>query len=167
MNTKTQTERIAIIIAAILALTVTPLALIYEQDGLAQTSPAPKQPPLPKEPPPPVPCEASFPRWFCAKAPIATVGANVYIAWNNNDTGHWNVLFVKSNDGGKTFGKNIMLSAPNKGNTVDQNVRIAASGSNVYVTWWTNKTGALIPVFRGSNDNGNTFGKTVTLNSTW
>ncbi|MDP9288111.1 MAG: hypothetical protein M3P08_07930 [Thermoproteota archaeon] len=86
--------------------------------------------PLPKEPPPPVPCEASFPGWFCAKAPIATVDDNVYIAWNNNDIGHWNVLFVFS-----TFSKNIMLSAPNKGHVIDQNVQITASGSNIYVTW--------------------------------
>jgi len=96
---------------------------------------------------------------------IATSANNVYIAWNNNDTGHWNVFFVKSTDGGKTFAKNIMLSAPNKGNTVDQNIQIAASGSNVYVTWWTNKTGVLMPVFRASNDNGATFGKTIVLNS--
>jgi hypothetical protein len=81
--------------------------------------------PLPKEPPPPVPYEASCPRWFCAKAPIARVDDNVYIAWNNNDTGHWIVFFVKSADGGKTFGKNILLSAPNKGHVIDQNVRIA------------------------------------------
>jgi hypothetical protein len=59
-----------------------------------------------------------------------------------------------------------MLSAPNKGDTVDQNVQVAASGSNVYVTWWTNKTGILIPVFRASNDNGDTFAKAITMNST-
>jgi hypothetical protein len=99
-------------------------------------------------------------------APIATSANNVYIGWNNNDTGHWNVFFVKSSDGGKTLGKTIMLSAPNKGHTVDQNVQIAASGSKVYVTWWTNKTGALMPVFRSSNDNGDTFAKVITLNST-
>jgi hypothetical protein len=99
-------------------------------------------------------------------APIATSANNVYIAWNNNDTGHWNVFFVKSTDGGKTFAKNMMLSAPNKGHVVDQNVQIAASGSNVYVTWWTNKTGTLVPVFRASNDNGDTFAKAITLNST-
>jgi len=81
-------------------------------------------------------------------APIAISANNVYIAWNNNDTGHWNVFFVKSNDGGKTFGKNIILSAPNKGHVIDQNVQIAASASNVYVTWWTNKTGVSMPVFR-------------------
>ena len=99
-------------------------------------------------------------------APIATSGNNVYTAWPNNDTGHWGVFFAKSIDGGKTLGKTLMLSAPNKGSVVHLNVDIAASGSNVVVTWWTNKTGVLMPVFKASNDNGDTFGKTMTLNST-
>jgi hypothetical protein len=97
--------------------------------------------------------------------PIATSGSNVYMAWPNNDTGHWNIFFAKSTDGGKTL-KTIMISAPNKGNTINQDTEISASGSNVYVTWWTNKTGVLMPVLRASNDNGDTFGKTIMLNST-
>jgi hypothetical protein len=97
--------------------------------------------------------------------PIAVSGNNLYVAWPNNDTGHWNVFYAKSVDGGKTL-KTIMVSAPNKGNTIDLNTQISASGNNVYVTWWTNKTGALMPVFRASNDNGDTFAKVITLNST-
>jgi hypothetical protein len=97
--------------------------------------------------------------------PIATSGNNVFMAWANNDMGQWNVFFAKSIDGGKTL-KTMMISAPNKGNTIDQNTEIAASGSNVYVTWWTNKTGVLIPLFRASNDGGNTFAKPIILNST-
>src|SRR5712691_7159752 len=100
------------------------------------------------------------------RAPIATSGDNVYTVWPNNDTGHLGVFFTKSIDGGKTLGQTIMLSAPNKGNVVNLNVDIAASGSNVLVTWWTNKTGVLMPVFKASNDSGDTFGKTMILNST-
>ena len=102
---------------------------------------------------------------FEGGVPMATSGNNLYMAWPNNDTGHWNVFFAKSVDGGKTL-KTTMISAPNKGHTVDLNTQIFASGSNVYVTWWTNKTGVLMPVFRASNDNGGTFGKAMTLNST-
>jgi hypothetical protein len=98
-------------------------------------------------------------------APIATSGNNVFMAWPNNDTGHWNVFFAKSTDGGKTL-KTMMIGAPNKGNTIDQNTEIATSGTNVYVTWWTNKTGVLMPLFRASNDGGNTFAKPIILNST-
>lgn len=98
-------------------------------------------------------------------APITTSGNNLYMAWPNNDTGHWNVFFAKSTDGGRTL-KTMMISSPNKGHIIDQNTQISASGPNVYVTWWTNKTGTLMPVFRASNDNGNTFGRIVMLNST-
>ena len=73
--------------------------------------------------------------------------------------------FAKSTDGGKTL-KTMMLSVPNSGNTIDQNTEIAASGNNVYVTWWTNKTGVLMPLFRASSDGGNTFAKPINLNST-
>jgi hypothetical protein len=97
--------------------------------------------------------------------PMTTSGNDLYMAWPNNDTGHWNVFFAKSTDGGKTL-KTMMISAPNKGTTIDQNTEIAASGSNVYVTWWTNKTGVLMPLFRASNDGGNTFAKPIMLNST-
>jgi hypothetical protein len=99
------------------------------------------------------------------EVPMATSGNNVFMAWTNNDTGHFNVFSAKSADGGKTL-KIMMISAPNKGHTIDQNTEISASGSNVYVTWWTNKTRTLMPVFRASNDNGATFSKAVTLNST-
>jgi hypothetical protein len=87
------------------------------------------------------------------------------MAWPNNDTGHWNVFFAKSTDGGKTL-KTIMISAPNNGNTIDQNTEIAASGNNVYVTCWANKTGVLMPLFTASNDGGITFAKPIILNST-
>ena len=33
-------------------------------------------------------------------APITTSGNNIYVAWPNNDTGHWGVFFTKSIDGG-------------------------------------------------------------------
>ncbi|MFZ0224822.1 MAG: hypothetical protein WAM42_24330 [Candidatus Nitrosopolaris sp.] len=85
--------------------------------------------------------------------PMATSGSNLYMAWSNNDTGHWNVFFAKSVDGGKML-KTTMISSPNKGHTMDFNTQISASGSNVYVTWWTNKTGVLMPIFIASDDNG-------------
>jgi hypothetical protein len=40
---------------------------------------------------------------------------------------------------GKNLGKTILLSAPNKGQTIDQKAEIAASGSKVIVVWWTKK----------------------------
>jgi hypothetical protein len=101
-----------------------------------------------------------------ADTPIAVSRNNVYTAWPNNDTGRLNVFFAKSNDYGNTFSKTMIISSPNPGNVSHENVNIAASENNVYVSWWTNKTGKFEPVFRASNDNGDTFGKIIKLNST-
>jgi hypothetical protein len=109
-----------------------------------------------------------FPSLLVARAgvPMAATGNNtVFMAWTNNDSGHWNVFFAKSTDGGKTL-KTKMISSPYKGHVVDLNTEVAASGSKVYVTWWTNKTGVLMPLFRASNDGVSSFAKPITLNST-
>lgn len=92
--------------------------------------------------------------------PMALSGNNLYLAWPNNDNGHWNVFFVRALTAERLY---LTISAPNKGNTIDQKMQISASGSNVYVT---NKTGTNMPVFRAPNDNGDTFGRTIMLYST-
>ena len=61
-------------------------------------------------------------------APIAASGNNVYTDTRRDDTRHWNVFFAKSTDGGNTL-KIMIISAPNKGNIVDQNSENSASGS--------------------------------------
>ena len=103
--------------------------------------------------------------------PVAVSGNNIYAAWNNASAALHGVaiFFTKSNDGGKTFAKTMVLSPPNTNPKIDVvygNVSISASGSNVVVTWWTNATGALNPVMRTSSDGGNTFANLVRLNST-
>src|SRR6476620_4241734 len=68
------------------------------------------------------------------KAPIATSGDNVYIAWWTNKTGNDEVMFRASTDGGKTFGDVINLS-----NSTDSNstrVEIDSDANSAVVTWW-------------------------------
>jgi hypothetical protein len=43
---------------------------------------------------------------------------------------------------------------------------IATSGDNVYITWWSNKTGNFEVMFRTSTDNGATFGDKINLSNT-
>ena len=43
---------------------------------------------------------------------------------------------------------------------------IATSDNNVYITWWTNKTGNDEVMFRASTDNGVTFGDKMNLSNT-
>ena len=96
-------------------------------------------------------------------APIAASGDNVYVTWWDNKTGNWEVFFARSTDNGETFDNTINLSNA-MGRSEDSN--IAASGDNVYVTWWDNKTGTREVYFRASTDNGETFGNTIMLNVT-
>jgi hypothetical protein len=42
----------------------------------------------------------------------------------------------------------------------------AVTGDNVYVAWWTNKTGTDEVLFRASNDKGQTFGDKINLSNT-
>jgi hypothetical protein len=98
------------------------------------------------------------------KAPIATSGNNVYVTWWTNKSGDSDVMFKASNDGGKTFGSKINLS--NSPGIRSDNAEIAASGNNVYVSWWerANQT-SNEPVMKVSNDNGKTFGEKIMLSN--
>jgi hypothetical protein len=96
-------------------------------------------------------------------APIAVFEDNVYVTWWDNKTGNWEVFFARSTDNGETFDNTINLSNA-MGRSEDAS--IAASGENVYVTWWDNKTGTREVFFRASTDAGETFGNTIMLNST-
>jgi hypothetical protein len=97
------------------------------------------------------------------KAPMATSGDNVYVAWWSNKTGNDEVMFKASTDNGKTFGNKMNLS--NSPNTQSQDAQIAASGNNVYVTWWERNATSNEPVLRVSNDNGKTFGEKIMLSN--
>lgn len=101
---------------------------------------------------------------FPTKAPIATSGHNnVYMTWWSNKTGNDEVMFKASADGGKTFSNKINLSNTPKSDS--QDVQIAASGSNVYVSWWERNQTMNEPVLKVSNDNGKTFGELIMLSS--
>jgi hypothetical protein len=97
------------------------------------------------------------------KAPIATSGDNIYIAWWTNKTGNDEVMFRASTDGGKTFGDKINLS--NSTNADSQDARIDASGDRVFVTWWDRNATSEEPLLRTSTDMGATFGPVMKLST--
>jgi hypothetical protein len=45
------------------------------------------------------------------------------------------------------------------------NAPIATSGDNIYIAWWTNKTGNDEVMFRASTDGGKTFGDKINLSN--
>jgi hypothetical protein len=94
-------------------------------------------------------------------APIATSGDNAYITWWSNKTGNEEVMFRASTDNGATFGDKINLSNTTEADSND--AEIAASGDNVYVSWWERNETSDTPVARVSNDNGATFGPILML----
>ena len=98
-----------------------------------------------------------------AAAPIATSGNNyVYLVWpSNKTTSDFEIMFKASTDGGKTFGTKINLS--NSSGIDSERPQIAASGNNVYVSWWERNLTSNEPVLRVSNDNGKTFGEKIML----
>jgi hypothetical protein len=104
--------------------------------------------------------------WPCidrseGKAPMAISGNNLYTAWWGNGTKNFDVMFKASNDNGQTFGKKINLSNSPNGTSADAG--IGASGDNVYVAYWDNKTGIGKVYLRASTDKGQTFRPEITL----
>jgi hypothetical protein len=93
--------------------------------------------------------------------PIATSDNNVYVTWWTNKTGNDDVMFRASTYNGVTFGDKMNLSNTTEADSDD--AEIAASGNNVYVTWWERNETSDTPVARVSNDNGATFGQILML----
>jgi uncharacterized protein (UPF0333 family) len=98
---------------------------------------------------------------LAVRAPIATSGENAYITWWSNKTGNEEVMFRASTDNGATFGDKMNLSNTTEADSDD--AEIAASGDNVYVSWWERNETSDTPVARVSNDNGATFGPMLML----
>jgi hypothetical protein len=97
------------------------------------------------------------------KAPLASTGDNVYVAWWTNKTGNDEVMFRASTDGGKTFGDKINLSNSTKFES--QDAHIDASGDRVFVTWWDRNATSEEPLLRTSTDKGATFGPVMKLST--
>jgi hypothetical protein len=95
-------------------------------------------------------------------APMATSGTNVYVVWLSNLTGHFEILFRVSSDNGQTFVDKVNLSNTPNVDSIDP--QIAASGNDVYISWWEDYgNGTRVPFFKASNDNGRTFDSVLSL----
>lgn len=107
--------------------------------------------------------------WPCldkteGKAPMTSSGNNLYVAWWGNGTGNFEVMFKASKDNGQTFEDKINLSNSTNGTSIGADV--AASGNNVYVTYWDNKTGTGRVYIKTSEDNGKSWTPEVSLTDT-
>lgn len=84
---------------------------------------------------------------------VAVTGRHVHVVWSDQRVGHGELFHAVSHDGGRTF--------PRAGFRVNDflgafDVRIAASGSDVFVVWWTPEGSGGVK-FQRSTDAGDTW----------
>jgi hypothetical protein len=93
---------------------------------------------------------------------IAASGSNVYVVWEDNTPGNFDIFLKKSDDGGSTFGSTINLSNDAGNSLIPQ---IAVSDFNPYVTWEDNTSGNYDALFKLSQDGGASFRSTINLSN--
>jgi len=103
---------------------------------------------------------------------VAAYGNNVYVVWEDNTPGNFDVFFKRSTDRGDDFDRTKNLSN-NAGTSAEveegTGPLIAVSGNNVYVAWEDNTPGNFGVnfdiLFKRSTDGGKTFGSTKNLSN--
>jgi hypothetical protein len=86
--------------------------------------------------------------------PPPSIDNNVYVVWQDDTPGNFDIFFAVSTDNGQTFSTPENLS----NNAGDSNSpQIVSEGNNVYVVWTDGTTGNADTLFAASTDNGQTF----------
>ena len=93
---------------------------------------------------------------------IAAQGNNVYVVWQDNTPGNYDIFYTHSSDNGNSFEPIVNLS---NNNGTSQLPQIAAQGNNVYVVWQDNTPGNYDIFYTHSSDNGNSFEPIVNLSN--
>jgi hypothetical protein len=101
---------------------------------------------------------------------IRAVGNNVYVVWTNQPQFPQDeeIFYMRSTDGGATFGSTIALSDDEASSV---NPSIAVSGNDVHVVWDSVTPGPPLPgqeidvLYRRSTDGGATFGSVINLSN--
>jgi hypothetical protein len=91
---------------------------------------------------------------------LSAYSNNLYILWENLNSGNYTVLLRKSTDNGATFGP---MEKVVDTTTYAQDLQVAAAGDNVYILWKDGSTKSII--LKTSTDGGQTFGPAVKLSN--
>ena len=98
---------------------------------------------------------------FSEHPQMASESNNVYVVWADDTNVNKQIYFKKSNNGGNSFGEQMLLSDSNS-NAFNQ--EISSFGDNVYVVWLEKVPyGPYRIMLASSNDGANTFHKPITL----
>ncbi|UCF07897.1 MAG: exo-alpha-sialidase, partial [Thermoplasmata archaeon] len=91
-------------------------------------------------------------------------GGNIYVVWQDDRDGDWDIYFSYSTDGGTTWGDGLLnnndvrINDDGAGN-IQQNPSIAVAPSGaIYVVWQDDRDGDLDIYFSYSTDGGTTWG---------
>lgn len=94
---------------------------------------------------------------------MAVSGGSIYVVWMDDSLGHYDILFSRSSDGGRTFASPVNVSRANQDSGYPQ---IAASGQEVYVVWTGTITDKNYDIyFARSADGGQTFESPLDLSN--
>jgi hypothetical protein len=85
---------------------------------------------------------------------VTAEGNNVYVVWQDNTNGNYDVYFAYSPDNGRNFESIRNLS---KNNGTSELPQVTAEGNNVYVVWQDNTNGNYDVYFKSSSTNGTKF----------
>jgi len=84
-------------------------------------------------------------------ASIAVSGSNVYIVWEDDRDGNYQIYFKRSTNGGASWGVDTPLT---NDYTESENPCVSASGSDVHVVWRGNRGGSFQMYYKRSTDGG-------------
>jgi Tol biopolymer transport system component len=85
---------------------------------------------------------------------ISVNGSNIYVVWDDDTPGNFEIYFKRSADGGATWSANRRLTS-NAGES--WNPAISVNGSNIYVVWMDETPGNFEIYFKRSTDRGVTW----------
>ena len=98
---------------------------------------------------------------FSEHPQMASENENIYVIWADNTNVNKQIYFIKSSDGGNSFGEQMTLS---NGSSNAFNQEIASFESNVYAVWLEKvSSGPYRVMTTSSSDGGETFRKPIAL----
>lgn len=93
-------------------------------------------------------------------ASMVAVNSNLYIVWQDNSAGNYEIMFRVSSNSGSSFSNAVNLSN-NAGNSIEPS--IVASDGNVYIAWRDDTLGSHDIMLRVSTDNGKKFNDAINM----
>ena len=93
---------------------------------------------------------------------LVAAGNQVYLAWEDNSKGNFDVFIAKSDDYGASFNLPVDMSASTGQSGTPE---IMVSKDNVYAVWMDNTSGNYNILFAKSSDGGKSFGTPVNISN--